>query len=135
MGGLHVAGRWHTRGRPILYCTWNPSTALLEMLVHFEIDAEDRPERVQVLKIEGPSSLATEKIRLDRLPPDWMTNWSITQEIGDAWLASRRTPLLEVPCVLAPETWNVLVNPFHSQAGQLRIAARFQHPLDVRLFR
>jgi hypothetical protein len=41
----------------------NPATALLETLVHMEIDSEDRPERFQVLRIEGPDTLSIEEIR------------------------------------------------------------------------
>jgi len=133
-GGLHVSGRWHTRGRPVLYCTWNPATALLETLVHLEIDVEDRPERVQVLKIDAPDSVSIERVKTDALKPGWMDNWSITQALGDTWLASRRSFLLEVPCVLAPETWNVLINPLHPEAGKLKIVDVFQHPLDERFF-
>ena len=134
-GGLHVSGRWHTRGHPVLYCTWNPSTALLETLVHIEIDADDRPERVQVVKIEGPDSLSIERIKTGELLQGWIEDWSITRQIGDKWLASCRTLLLEVPCVLSPETWNVLVNPQHSQADELKIVDVIDHPLDERFFR
>ena len=53
VGGTYVAGRWHTKGHPIVYCSEDPSTALLETLVHIEIDAEDRPQIFQVLKIQS----------------------------------------------------------------------------------
>lgn len=134
-GGLHVSGRWHTKGHPVVYCTWTPATALLETLVHIEIDTEDRPERVQILKIEGPDSISLERINTNDLPTGWPDDWSVTQELGDRWLASRRTLLLEVPCVLAPETFNVLLNPLHPEAGQLKIAGLYERPLDVRFFR
>ena len=32
--GLLAAGRWHTRGRRIVYLADHPASALLEMLVH-----------------------------------------------------------------------------------------------------
>ena len=35
-GGLYVSGRWHTKGHPLIYCSEDPSTALLETLVHIE---------------------------------------------------------------------------------------------------
>ncbi len=134
-GGLFASGRWHTKGHPVVYCTWSPATALLETLVHIEIDPEDRPERVQIMKIEGPDSLSNERVKATELAPDWLTNWNVTQETGDVWLSSRRTLLLEVPCVLAPETWNVLLNPLHPQASQLKIIDVYEHPLDARFFR
>src|ERR1700733_13899283 len=100
VGGLLVSGRWHTKGHPVVYCTLNPSTALLETLVHMEIDSEDRPERFQVLRIEGPDSLSTEEIALTSLPSDWAEDISITQTVGDRWLTEGRSLLLQVPSVL-----------------------------------
>ena len=133
VGGLYVSGRWHTRGHPILYCTLNPATALLETLVHIEIDSEDRPERFQVLRIEGPDSLSTEKVEARSLSPDWAVDMSITQSIGDRWLRGGRSLLLQVPSVLVPETWNMLVNPQHAEANRLKVTATYEHAFDVRL--
>jgi RES domain-containing protein len=134
VGGLYVSGRWHTKGHPIIYCTLNPATALLETLVHMEIDSEDRPERFHVLRIEGPDSLSIESIEGDSLSPNWAEDMSITQTIGDRWLADGRSLLLQVPSVLVPETWNVLVNPQHVEANLLRVAATYEHAFDARLF-
>jgi len=133
-GGLHVAGRWHTKGRPVVYCTWNPATALLETLVHMEIDREDRPAGFQLLRIEGPDSISIEKVEVSALAKNWVEDLSSTQLIGDRWLAASRSLLLEVPCALVPETWNVLVNPAHSEASSLKVAATYEHPFDARLF-
>ena len=60
-GGTYVSGRWHTRRHPVIYCSEDPSTALLETLVHLEIDAEDRPGTFQVLKISLPSQFPSGK--------------------------------------------------------------------------
>ena len=131
-GGLLVSGRWHTKGRPVVYCTLNPSTALLETLVHMEIDSEDRPERFQVLKIEGPDTVSQERIKA--LPSDWADDLGVTQSLGDQWLSEERSLLLAVPSVLVPETWNVLMNPRHMEANQLKIALTYDHAFDVRFF-
>ncbi len=132
VGGLVVSARWHTKGHPIVYCTQNPATALLEALVHMEIDSEDRPERFRVLRIDGPDSISIEKIELDALPPNWVDDVNGTQAIGDRWLSERRSLLLQVPSVLVPETWNVIVNPQHAEADLLKITARYEHALDGR---
>jgi RES domain-containing protein len=133
-GGLVVAGRWHSKGRPVLYCAQNPSTALLETLVHFEIDAEDRPAHFQVLKIEGPDKLSRESLNRRKLPNGWPSDLLATKSIGDNWLHSRRSLLLEVPSALVPETWNVIVNPLHREIGKLRITRIYEHPFDTRFF-
>jgi RES domain-containing protein len=133
-GGLVVAGRWHSKGQPVLYCAQNPSTALLETLVHLEIDAEDRPAHFQVIRIEGPDKLSRESLDSRKLPAAWPSDLLATQSIGDAWFQARRSLLLEVPSALVPETWNVIVNPLHREASRLRITRVYQHPFDTRFF-
>lgn len=133
IGGLYVSGRWHTKGHPVVYCAPNPATALLETLAHLEIDAEDRPERFQVLRIEGPETLSRERLAPSELAENWAEDLLVTQEYGDRWLRENRALLLEVPSVLVPETWNVLVNPLHPEMNQLQITKTYQHPFDTRL--
>lgn len=133
-GGLYASGRWHTKGHLVVYCAWNAATTLLETLVHMEIDAEDRPAGFRLLKIEGPDGLSLERITGKSLKPDWEKDVSVTQAIGDQWLTENRTLLLEVPSALVPETWNILINPRHSELNKLKIAARYQHAFDARLF-
>lgn len=133
IGGLYAAGRWHTKGRSVLYCAQNPATALLETLVHMEIEAEDRPDRFQGLRIEGSDSLSIERIGIGKLAENWAKDLLITQECGDRWLQEKRSLLLEVPSVLVPETWNILVNPLHPEVSQLQITKTYHHPLDTRL--
>jgi RES domain-containing protein len=134
VGGLLVSGRWHTKGRPVVYCTLNPSTVLLETLVHLEIDSEDRPERFQVLRIEGPETLSQERIETAILPAGWANDIAVTQSTGDRWLAEERSLLLAVPSTLVPETWNMLVNPRHAEAGLLKITKTYEHAFDARFF-
>src|ERR1700727_2457771 len=96
VGGLYVSGRWHTKGHPVVYCTLNASTALLETLVHMEFDSEDRPERFQVLRVEGADPPSIEKVEADSLSPNWADDLSVTQAIGDRWLTETRSLLLQV---------------------------------------
>jgi RES domain-containing protein len=132
-GGLHVSGRWHTRGRPVVYCSLNPSTCLLETLVHLEIDAEDRPKNFRLLRIEGPDTLSTTTVDHAELRSTWPDDLLTTQRLGNRWLAGRESAMLKVPSVLVPETWNVLINPLHHEAALLTISAVFEHAYDVRL--
>ncbi len=133
VGGLLVSGRWHLRGRPIVYLTLHPATALLEALVHMEIDAEDLPAHIQVLKVEASDAAAREVLDLKSLPSDWAEQPAITQQIGSRWLRGRTALLLEVPSVLVPEANNVLANPLHPDAGSIRVLKQYAWPLDRRL--
>lgn len=90
-GGLSASGRWHTRGRRIVYCAPNPATALLEVLVHASIGIEDVPVNFRYLEIQVPAKLAVEDQNLSVLGPTWHTDLEATRRTGDDWLRSSRT--------------------------------------------
>ena len=134
-GGLRASGRWHSRGRRIVYCALGPAAALLETLVHAEIDAEDIPVTFRYLEIEAPEPVSIEAAEVDTLGPGWRRDPLATRRIGDGWLLSGRTALLRVPSAIVPATWNVLLNPRHPDAGQVRVVRIHDQPLDLRLVR
>jgi RES domain-containing protein len=105
----------------------------LEVLVHLEVALEDLPLQYHFLKIEAPNESAIERVESNHLPGGWQSELNVTRNLGDTWLQSRRTALLEVPCVLVPETFNVLLNPLHPDAERIHIAAVVEHPFDPRL--
>lgn len=126
-GGLLVDGRWHRRGRPIVYAADHPATALLETLVH--LDRDHLPMRYQLMEIVG----APDEVPALTPPENWAAERTVTQDLGDAWLRAGTTLAVRVPCVLVPEAFNVLINPLHSAARDLIIARTWRAPFDVRL--
>lgn len=132
-GGLHTSGRWHTRGRRIVYCAENPAAALLEVLVHFEIEIHDLPARYRLLKVSVPRDVRPQRPSVAELDRDWVENTQATRAIGDVWLAQGATALLTVPSAIVPETFNVLVNPAHPDAARITIAGATDHVIDPRL--
>jgi RES domain-containing protein len=133
-GGLRSAGRWHTIGRPLVYCTQSPAAALLEMLVRLE-RTMDAVVRYRLIRIEAPDNVPIEALGAAELQADWIANRSSTQTIGDAWLARAPSALLLVPSAVVPETANVLMNPAHPAARRIRLIAASEHQLDSRLLR
>lgn len=134
-GGLLAAGRWHSRGRRVVYCATTPAGALLEMIAHLELELDEIPESYRLLRVDGATSIARERVDEATLAPDWRDLLPITQRIGSAWLESGRTALLEVPSALVPAATNVLINPLHPDARRLVVAAILDVPLDRRLLR
>lgn len=132
-GGLRASGRWHTRGRRVVYCAQTPSAALLEILVHLEVAAADLPIRYRLMKIEAPDNTAGQSVALADLPRDWAARPDVTRAIGDGWLLSARSCVLTVPSALVPETFNVLLNPAHPDAVRVVVAHVTEHPIDMRL--
>jgi RES domain-containing protein len=134
-GALRTSGRWHTRGKRVVYCAQNPAAALLEILVHFEIEIRDLPARYRLLKIEVPDDVRIERVTFGELPGDWSERTDVTRAIGDAWLARGSTALLSVPSAIVPETFNVLLNPAQQDADRIVIAQTTEQALDLRLLK
>jgi RES domain-containing protein len=120
-GGLRSSARWHTAGRPIVYCAPNPATALLEVLVHVEIDIEDFPDELQYLEIDAPDKTSVATVDVDALGRAWQHNEPATRRAGDEWLRSARTALIRVPSAVVPATWNLLLNPQHPESLHVRV--------------
>jgi RES domain-containing protein len=134
-GALRTPGRWHTRGRRVVYCAQNPAAALLEILVHFEIDIQDLPVRYRLLKIHAPDDVQVERVSADGLPTDWPERTDMTRALGDGWLTTGSAALLSVPSAIVPETFNVLLNPAHQDAKRIVIVETGEHAIDSRLLK
>lgn len=62
-----------------------------------------------------------------------MDDQDTTRAMGDEWLLSGSTLLLKVPSAILPHSYNYLLNPRHSLAREVTIAAVGKHPFDQRL--
>jgi RES domain-containing protein len=129
-GGLIAPGRWHRQGFAIVYCCDHPSTALLEILVHMDLD--DLPLHFQLLKIQVPDDITLETVEIDATD---LHDTALTRQKGSSWLEGRSSCLLKVPSIILPEAANVLINPQHADAARLVIENVARYPFDSRLFR
>jgi RES domain-containing protein len=135
VGGLISSARWNSRGAHIVYLAESPAAALLERLVHLEIDTDDIPSSYQLLVVEIADHLSFDTIDANDLPRNWRSNDTVTRPAGDRWLQSGRTALLRVPSAITPHTWNWLLNPRHPDAMNAKIVDVMSVPFDARLFR
>lgn len=115
-GGMLASGRWHRAGRPVVYLSETPAAAMLELLVHLEIDPGDLSNNLRLMHVEIPDQAPTQSV--GDLPTQWENQHSTTQGIGDAWLAAGNSLLLSVPSAIMPHTKNALFNPLHPDAAQ-----------------
>lgn len=136
-GGRTGSARWHTMGRPVVYLTENPAGAMLERIVHMiDLDRNEGgnlPRFYQLLRVQVPDDLAIKPLNAIA-PTDWKENLQFTRTLGDAWLATRETPLARVPSAIVPHTWNYLLNPEHPDAKQVVVAEVIRERFDNRLF-
>ncbi len=122
-GARRFGGRWNGRGVPIVYASESLELALLEALVH--IDVEVLPRDYWQVSFDVPDGL------IAKPPPRLPKGWDAlppyrpgVQKIGDAWAKSGGSLALRVPASVLPERFNVLLNPAHPDIGQVREVSR-----------
>ncbi len=135
-GGRLAAGRWNYLGRRVVYLAEHPALALLETLVHLELDAEDLPDRYRLLTVEAPDDVSIAELsagQLDRDWPDWRSNAETTRSLAEGFFADAQHALLRMPSALVPEARNAMLNPAHPDARQFRIVSDVSAAFDPRL--
>ncbi len=133
-GGLKASARWHTRGHRIVYLSSTPASALLEILVHLEIEEDHLPRSYKLLEIQPRDDVSIEKVEdWAILPKGWPKKLSVTRALGDQWLNRNSSALLQIPSALVPHTSNFLLNPLHKDAAKILIVSVSRQGLDRRL--
>ena len=132
-GGLLHSGRWHHRGRPVVYLAESPAGALVEALVHVQAaSAAELPKNYQLLEIAVPEDASTVDVS-STLERSWRDTHGTTRALGDAWLAAQNSLLLRVPSAVVGRSFNRLFNPLHAQAAAGRVVSTARYPFDERL--
>lgn len=117
-----------------MYLSSTPASALLEILVHLEIEQDHLPHFYKLLEIQVGDDVGIEKLEdWAKLPKGWPKNQAVTRALGDQWLDRNSTALLQIPSALVPRTSNFLLNPLHPDAAKILIASVSRQGLDRRL--
>jgi RES domain-containing protein len=131
-GARFYGGRWNSAGTTMVYTSSTISLAVLEILV-----------LLQEVSLLSSYSLISASIddafveRLDHsvLPDGWRAYPapSELQRIGDEWVRSQRSAVLEVPSVIVERESNYLLNPAHPDFSSVVIGKPEPFTFDVRL--
>lgn len=132
-GGFLTSGRWHHVGQAVVYLAESPASAMLEVLVHLEVDPEDLPDNLRLMRVVLPTDVRA-SITCPTLPTDWFKHNQLTQNIGNTWLEDKSTALMKVPSAIMPHTNNWLLNPSHHLAAKVILTVETLQ-LDKRLFK
>ena len=133
-GGRLYSARWNTAGRPVTYLAASPAGALIEILVHLELDETELPPPYKLLRVAVPDNLRIEQLRVPA-GESWKSDLSTTRKLGNAWLKSGRSALARVPSAILPDTFNYLLNPLHPDASRIAITEVQRAVIDPRLIR
>jgi RES domain-containing protein len=119
----------------VVYLAEHPALALLETLVHLDIDPDELPSHYQLLTMEAPDAVAVEELSEAELARiiDWRHAPQETRTVTRAWFDERRTALLRVPSAIVPAAHNYLLNPLHPDAARIAVVARQTAEFDTRL--
>jgi RES domain-containing protein len=133
-GARLYGARWNSPGKRVAYASSNSALAVLEVLVH--MTGGGSLPGYSLVCANLPDSLI-EIIAPADLPPRWNSSPvpPTVQAIGDAWLASARSLVLQVPSTLVRDSYNFLVNPEHGDFGRLTIISSEPFDFDRRLLR
>jgi RES domain-containing protein len=128
---LH-GGRWNSPGTAVVYTSESLSLAVLELLVHLQ--ATRLLGSYCSIAVDFDDALV-DAVEAAALPRGW-TRYpapSALQEIGDQWVAGRRSVVLRVPSAVVPGESNFLLNPGHPDFARVVIGPPRPFVLDPRL--
>lgn len=135
-GAERSGGRWNRPGTALVYASTSRALACLETVVH--LGADTLPLNRYLVEIMLPAELWAAAVELDaatRVGWDAMPAGKVSLDWGAAWVRAGRSLLARVPSVIVPEEMNVLINPAHPDAVQLRAVKRRRWLYDARLGR
>ncbi|MGH7106523.1 MAG: RES family NAD+ phosphorylase [Acetobacteraceae bacterium] len=123
-GARRYGGRWNAPGKRMVYAASSAALAVLEVRVHLDLPPDLLPDDFTLVTID-----------LDHLPIEMVAEVpGDPVGVGHSWLREQRTPVLQVPSAIVPESPNLLLNPGHPMATRARIVARRQFVFDRRLW-
>lgn len=132
-GARLYGNRFNSKGTRIIYTSENLPLALLETIVG--LSNHSQLFEYIFFRAELPEQ-NVEPLPLDMLPSNWDLRppASDTKRIGDSWIDTRRSLALRVPSVVAPYSYNYLLNPAHPEFSEITIHEPENMPVDLRLF-
>lgn len=133
IGSAKVGGRWNPVGYPVVYCSADPATAILEVAVHKGFAVLDPVPhvltRARLLEVRDVHVVMPEDVP----NPGWLRPGSPSagqQAFGRALLEEHL--FVVVPSGVTEESWNVLFNPARA-AGRYGVETQKRFALDTRL--
>ena len=133
-GARVEGGRWNSPGTPAVYTSQSAALAALELLVHL---GRGSILRAYVLIPCTFDEAVVSRLDLRRLPKNWRSYPapSELQSIGDEWVKSGSSAVLEVPSAVIETESNYVLNPHHREFHAVRILNPQPFEFDLRLLK
>ena len=131
-------GRWNSQYKHLLYTSQSLALAAWEYFVNMDDNFEiNLPSYLSRAAISIPGGSSLKFLRMDDLPMDWNSpiHSDLLQELGDQWLDSLETLVLQVPSAVISSEFNYLINPSHPDFHLVNIESVHPFQFDKRSLR
>jgi RES domain-containing protein len=121
-GAELTGGRWNRKGSAVVHTSTSIALACMETVVH--LGAATLPLNRFLVRVDVPDDVWAMRKRstASALPVGWTAAPSgrVSHDFGEAWLKDiLGTALLEVPSVIVPEEYNILIDPRHPDSARI----------------
>jgi RES domain-containing protein len=122
-GSRLFGGRWNSKGIPALYTSGTSSLAMLETLVYTPFTML---QGYGIATFELQNHWPVKELLPKDLPNDWdvFPSRRHTAIIGDKMLTAEDAIAMKVPSALLEEEWNLIINPQHPLAQEIRLVEK-----------
>lgn len=133
-GARVEGGRWNSPGTPVVYTSQSAALAALELLVHL---GRGSILAAYVLMPCTFDDAVVSRVDRKRLPKNWRSYPAPPelQLIGDKWVKSGTSAVLEVPSAVIETDVNYLLNPLHADFHAIRVMDPQSFEFDLRLLK
>ena len=134
IGAERSGGRWNRKGTRMVYASTSRAVAFLETLVH--LGAGDLALNRSLVMITVADATWAARTVFD---PAAHVGWDaepagvVSLDWGTVWAAGGTSLLAQVPSVVVPEEFNVLINPRHPDAVAIGAIKVRKWTYDARL--
>ncbi|MFM7169500.1 MAG: RES family NAD+ phosphorylase [Cyanobium sp.] len=112
IGAERASGRWNPKGMPVVYCSFDPATTVLEAAVHKGFDVLDSVAHVLTsLVIAEPT--AVKVVRAEDVPNGAWLHAGLPSAGQQGWGAAllNRHRFVAFPSVVSKQSWNLVFCP------------------------
>jgi RES domain-containing protein len=132
-GASRFGARWNSPGRRIIYMADSFAGAMLEKLVHLNINR--MPVSESWVECPIPEDVSVETLEIGDVPGWDREDQRASRSYGDEWFDSKRSLVLAVPSIVTRgHSFNLLINQEHNDFHKLKPTKPKPVKWDQRLF-
>ena len=119
-GSKLYGGRWNEKGIAIVYFAASRAMAVMEVLVHVRPDQVESKFALGVFELPDTDALT---IATKDLPSDWKSLEYVDElkKIGSRFIIDKKYLIMRAPSTILEEEYNILLNPAHPLAKDVKM--------------